>query len=140
MEVFALLFTTFCKDLSERYNMKVKIICSGCKKELVERNVLVPSYDGDKVTVEVSSCKSIDCYDCSQCEELQQLKDKVKKLEAQFGEGSAKPAQKELQGVKDQPRKNLQPTNDIQQGNTVIPGIKKNSAVGTQADYRKIQG
>jgi len=129
--------------------MNIEIECSGCKKMLIQKSVFQQAGMGITI-IEVKPCDNIDCCDCSKCEDVQELKNKVKQLQKEKanilkyieGNGSTKPAQQEsheLKGTKDKPKKNLMPTPDIKIGSTIIPGIKKDSAVGTKADYRKLK-
>jgi len=124
--------------------MNIEIECANCGKMLVQKDIFHTVCTGITI-IKIKPCDNIDCYDCSVCEELQELKNKVKQLQKEKanilkhveGDGSVKPHK--LKGVKDQPRKHLLPTDDIKIGSTIIPGIKKDSAVGTKADYRKLR-
>ena len=131
--------------------MKIKVECASCCKQLTEKDIF-QQVVGGTTTIKIGPCHNIDCYDCSECEELQELKNKIKELEGSLTtirnelDDSAKPAQPEkfesheLKGTKDKLRVNLQPTEDIvSTGGTIIPGIKKGSAKGTQADYTRLK-
>ena len=102
--------------------MNIIVICSGCKRELEIKEVSTRMNGLNDITVEISPCNNIDCYDCSKCEELSNLKSENKKLSNKIKNAA----------------KELQPTPDIKIGDTIIPGIRKDSAEGTKADYTRL--
>lgn len=144
--------------------MNVTVECTKCKQDLYIEDART-GLRTNEIIISVAICRNPDCYenehdtpDCSQCEDLKAWQTRAEDAEAKLKNirmflDEDKPAQPDKfdshkpikiqshakEADEDKPgHSDLQPTSDVKStGGYKVPGIKKDSAKNTMADYTK---